>query len=167
MNDTKLKVNEAIIAEINPLQLTKSSAEGHAEILTELVKEGVVNPLDMATRLRYIMDVCKQTLDNIQDNCVTEADGYDKNEKIVFNNAKVQVAETGVKYNYEATGDPIWKEASTQEKLYAEERKKREEFLRTISKPMAIADESTGGEMVTINPPRKTGSRSVKITFEQ
>lgn len=167
MNDTKVNVSEAIISEIKPLQLSKASAEGHAEALAELVKSGEVNPLDMATRLRYIMNVCDQALKQIQPECVAEADTYDKKENILFNNAKIQAKETGVKYNYESTGDPVWKEASTQETLYAAERKKREDFLKTITAPMSIADESTGGEMVTIHPARKTSTRSVQITFEQ
>lgn len=167
MNETKVNVNEAIISEIKPLHLSKASAEGHAEVLAELVKSGDVKALDMATRLRYIMNVCEQTIKQIQPECVAEAEGYNKIQKIIVNNAKVEAAETGVKYDYESTGDPVWKEASTQEKLYADERKKREEFLKTVTKPMGIADESTGGEMVTINPPRKTSNRSVKITFEQ
>lgn len=167
MSETQVNVNEAIISEIKPLQLSKASAEGHAEVLAELVKSGEINPLDMATRLRYIVDVCEQAIKQIQPECVSEAEKYDKKEKIVFNNAKVQVAETGVKYDYEGTDDPVWKELNVQEKAFAKDRKKREDFLKTITKPMAVADESTGGEMVTINPPAKTSSRSVKITFEQ
>lgn len=163
---SEVKVNEAIISEIRPLQLSKASAEGHAEVLAELVKSGEVNALDMATRLRYIMDVCEQACKLIQPDCVAEAEKYDKKEKIVFNNAKIQPTETGVKYDYESSGDTEWVESAANEKVYAAQRKAREEFLKKLTKPITIVSEETG-EVKVINPPARTSSRSVKITFEQ
>jgi hypothetical protein len=157
---------EIILQEIQPLSLSKASAEGHAEILADLVKNGEVNPLDMATRLKYIMAVCEQTLSQIQPDCVAAAENYSKDERIIVNNARVQVAETGVKYDYESTGDQEWFHFNRSEKEMAEGRKKRETFLKTLEAELTIADTFTG-EIHTIKPPvKKSSSVAVKITFE-
>lgn len=164
--ETKINTAEVIIQELHSLQLSKASAEGHAEILADLVKNGEVNPLDMATRLKYIMAVCEQTLSQIQSDCVAEAEKFSKQEKIIVNNARVQVAETGVKYDYESTGDQEWKHFNRSEKEMAEGRKKRETFLKSLETELTIADTFTG-EIHTIKPPaKKSSSVAVKITFE-
>lgn len=166
MNETKINVSEAIISEIKPLQLSKASAEGHAEVLAELVKSGEVQALDMATRLRYIMNVCEETLKQIQPECVSEVQSYNKFQKAIINGAKVEAAETGVKYDYESCNDPEWTMANANEQAMAIARKEREKFLKALPAPTTIVIETTG-EVVTINPPEKSGNKSIKITFEQ
>lgn len=166
MSEVKTNISEAIVEQIRPLQLSKASAEGHAEVLADMVRSGDVQALDMATRLRYIMNVCEQTLKQIQPESVAEVQSYNKFEKAIINGAKVEVSETGVKYDYESCNDPEWELASANETAMAIARKEREKFLKALPGPTTIVIESTG-EMVTVNPPSKTSSKSVKITFEQ
>lgn len=160
------KLNEIIITEIRPMQLGRAAAEGHAEVLTDLVKSGDVKPLDMATRLKFIMSVCEQTISQIQDECIREAESYGKGEKIVVNNAVISVSETGVKYDYARTGDSRWKDCSEREKMYAESRKEREKFLKALTDRVTIVEPYSLKEEV-ITPPRKTASLSVKISFQE
>ena len=152
-----------ILNEIHPLQLSKASAEGHAEILSNLVKDGEVAPLDMATRLRYIMNVCEQTLKDISGECVSEAFDWGK-EKIVVNDAHISIAETGTKYDYEGTGDPEWNHLANTISHLAEQKKKRETFLKALTGPEIMKIDN---KEVHISPPRKTSSTSIKISFNE
>jgi len=157
---------DLILREIHPLELTKASAEGHAEILADLVKDGNVNPLDMATRLRFIIAVCENTLGEIKELAVDEAEKFAKGEPIIINQATVTVSDTGTKYDYAGTGDDMWTHFNRMEKEFAKKRKEREEFLKNVFEPLTVKESFTGKEF-TITPPKRTSSRSVKITFEK
>jgi hypothetical protein len=157
------KTNEIILSEIRPMQLGRAAAEGHAEVLTDLVKSGEVNALDMATRLKHIISVCEQTIASIQGDCISDAESYAKGEKIIVNNAIISVAETGVKYDYAGTGDPEWEHLDRTISHLAEQKKKRETFLKALDKAEEM---KVDNRTVRITPPTKTSSRSVKITFQ-
>lgn len=158
------KTNEIIISEIRPMQLGRAAAEGHAEVLTELVKSGEVNALDMLTKLKHIMSVCEQTISGIQDDCIREANTYAKGEKIIVNNAFVTVAETGTNYDYAGTGDMEWQHVYKTINHLTEQKKKRETFLKALDKAEEI---KVDNKTYRITPPLKTSSTSVKVLFNE
>lgn len=150
---------------MQPLELSKSKAEENAYLFSELVKEGHLNALDLSTKLQYIVDVCSEARKMIREDAVQEMGKYDKKETVTVNGTKVEVAETGISYDYSMCGDPQWARLTLDEGLLVKQRKEREKFLRTLTKPMGVCDEYTDGETIVINPPIKTSTTNVKITF--
>lgn len=150
---------------IQPLQLSKSKAEENSYSIYEMVVGGEASALDLSTKLQYISDVCLEARKLIRQHAVQEMDMYDKKEEVSINGAKVEVGETGVKYDYSTCNDKEWADLMNGEEIIANRRKDREKFLRSIKKPMGIANEATEGETMMVNPPVKSSTTNVKITF--
>lgn len=158
-------LTDKIMAQLEPINLTKSSAQDHAIRLCNFVADGHANALDMVTKLSYISDVIERARELLRPHCVDEAMKYGKGESIVANGAKVELAETGVKYDYSKCGDTAWENFNQQIVSAKESMKTREAFLKSLKASMSIADELTGGEMITVHPPQKSSTTNIKITF--
>lgn len=155
----------SIMNELTPVTLTKSSAQDHAIRIANFVADGDMNALDVATKLSYISDVIERARELLRSDCVREAEKYGKGETPTINGAKIELAETGVKYDYSRCGDTAWENFNQQIVSAKESMKSREAFLKSLKSPMSIADELTGGEMITVHPPQKSSTTNIKITF--
>lgn len=76
--------------------------------------------------------------------------------------AKIEVAETGVTYNY--SSNPEWVELKNQEKEIADRRKAIEDVLKHIPAGKILVDESTGQSLVG---PAKTSKTNFKLTLSK
>lgn len=156
-------VSSRIADHVVPIELSKASAEGNAEQIAELVKSGEANALDVSTKLAWIISTCEQARKLIQSDAVDEIEKH--NGKTTVNGAEVIKKETGAKYDYSVCADSEWERCSVEEKSAAEKRKEREKFLKTLTKPLTIANEETG-EMETLNPPIKSSQTNIQISFQ-
>lgn len=148
---------------VKPLQLTKAASEGMAEIIAGIVKDGNASALDVSTRLQWMASVIEQARKLIQEDAVREIELH--SGKATINGAEVIKKETGVKYDYSKCGHVEWEMYDAKESNAKESKKEIEKMLKTISKPITIAVEETG-EMVTVNPPIKSSSTNIQITFK-
>lgn len=79
--------------------------------------------------------------------------------------AKIELAETGTKYDYSKTDDFILPDLQKQSDELAEKIKARQGFLKAIPvEGMELLNESSG-EMVRVYPPSKTSTSSYKVTL--
>lgn len=95
-------------------------------------------------------------------------DEISKNGKqLETNSAKLELSETGVKYDYDNCGDVIFEQLSQQLESIEADLKDRKEFLKTVPvSGLPILNEQTG-ELTTIYPPSKTSSSTYKITLKK
>lgn len=78
---------------------------------------------------------------------------------------KIELAETGTKYDYSKTDDFILPDLQKQADELAEKIKARQDFLKAIPvEGMELLNESSG-EMVRVYPPSKTSTSSYKVTL--
>jgi hypothetical protein len=84
---------------------------------------------------------------------------YEKEKTIEINGAKLSQFETGVKYHYEDSGDPVWNDLVKKIAELDEKRKEREKFLQNIPYDAGIVDSETG---VFLTRPPKTSKTKVK-----
>lgn len=147
---------------IRPTHLTKAAAEGSAEQIADIVKEGHANALDVSTKIAWMVGVLETARKMIQDDAVREIEKH--NDKATINGAEVVKAETGTRYDYSGCGDPEWKALESLATSTAEARKAREKFLRSMTKPENIVTDD--GEAVTVNPPQRTSQTNIKISFQ-
>lgn len=148
---------------VKPTHLTKAASEGSAEMIAALVRDGDANPLDVSTKLQWMISVLENARKLIQDDCVREIEKH--NGKASINGAEVIKKETGTKYDYSGCGDLEWDRHDSAMKGEAELKKEREAFLKTLTKPLTIADEVTG-EIITLNPPIKSSTTNIQVTFK-
>lgn len=83
-------------------------------------------------------------------------------EYITSRGVKFELAETGTKYDF--SGDPVWSSIVEKIKPLDEDKKKREAFLKSLTKTLIETDPETG-ETFEVQPPIKTSTSSFKVTL--
>ena len=146
---------------LNPTN--KQEAESFASRLTLSVQEGQINPLELHVKLNAMKKAIEDVQRNTRDFVMSEANKYHERSFDAFT-AKIEKAETGVKYDYSVCCDPEWQLALQHEEEFAEQRKQREAFLKTLKAPMNVVLED--GECITINPPVKSSTSFIKVTLK-
>lgn len=141
----------------------KSHVNALIESLTFNVSEGITNPLEFRVKAKMLIEALEQSIKLTNDDAMTEHMKHGKRAEMF--GAVVDSVETGVRYNYDETGDRVWQQLDELVKEYTEKKKNREMFLRSLNQPMHFVDDITG-EMYTINPPIKTSSTTLKITMK-
>jgi hypothetical protein len=88
-------------------------------------------------------------------------------KQIETQSAKLELAETGVKYNFDNCGDHIYEQLEQQLQSVEADLKDRKEFLKTVPlSGLSIINEQTG-EVSTIYPPSKQSTSTYKITLKK
>lgn len=92
-------------------------------------------------------------------------DEVSKNGKDITNasGAKIELAETGVKYDYSKCGDDILISLEKQLELIEIDIDQRKQFLKTL--PLSGIEIVNEDEVTKVYPPSKTSSSSYKITL--
>jgi hypothetical protein len=146
---TLTKTAQTELAEQVALQIIEQPAQGYikAKQMIETLDQAIKNPL-----------VVKAVRD--------EAELYAKEGGLRLYGHKIEPIEAGTKYNYAECNDPIYKRLLEKKAIIEAEVKAREKFLQAVPyKGMSINDEETGEADITIFPPVKTSTSTVKITF--
>lgn len=131
--------------------------------LINAVREGSIDPLELVVFLRGMESVSETVRKEIRDNIQNALDKFSE-KSIEMYGARLEKAEVGVRYRYETSGDMEWERLDAEIKSLTARREAREKFLRTLDGPINVVDEeNTGGEVITIRPPLKTGSPGVKV----
>lgn len=78
---------------------------------------------------------------------------------------KIELAETGIDYDYSNCGDPVIAELLSQQEELKIKIKERQDFLKTV--PISGLDTVLdGGEVVKLYPPSKKSTSSFKVTIK-
>lgn len=145
--------------------LTKSGQRDLCEKILQQVENGEINPLYAAAVLKGMIESLTNALKDPRmfDGVQKEGEKFGK-EKIICQGATFSICETGVKYDFDACGDPIYNELAKQKAELDEKLKERTAFLKTIKQSMTVVDDNTG-EVASIYAPIKSSTTSFKITF--
>lgn len=146
---------------------TKSEQMNLAETFIRRMEEGEVSPVEAVVQMKSLAEAIGLFLkdERVKNAVLAECEKYGKGERPSFRGATVQVKETGVKYDFMACGDPVYTDLATREAEIADERKAREKFLRTLTKPKTELDEETG-EVYNLLPPVRQSTTTFAITFK-
>ena len=157
-------MKEIGLALFNSMDVTRQSIGETVAVILKAVDEGAVNALEARIRLKAIEEVVSTASSSIAKYVRDEAEKHGA-KSFDYMGAKVELAETGVNYNYDVCGDQEWEELQASLKQLKADIKAREEFLKSLKKPITVANEETG-EIITINPPVKTSTSGVKISIK-
>lgn len=152
---------------VSLFQTTKQERQNFAIELAEKLHSGELDALTLHLQVKCMEDVVKQVTSNsIYKKAITDAaEGYGQ-KSFDFYNAKFEIKETGVKYDYTQCNDPVLADLNSRIDSLSEELKKRESFLKTVpQKGMIITDDETG-ETFTVYPPAKSSTTSVAVTLK-
>jgi hypothetical protein len=155
---------------VQSVGLTRQSIKDFATSIIEEVEQGRINPLD----LKLYIKALETAITFIQkgDQVTEGIDSYAREEAekhgqkcFDFKGVKVELAETGTKYQFDNCGDTVWEFLNKEMEALKKRITERETFLKSIKGEETIADRYTG-EMITVHPPVKTSTSSIKVTFK-
>jgi len=149
------------------LQLFETSKQERQAFVSDLIAKvdnGLTDPLKVHLQLKCLEDIVKQMTSNVvfKDILLNEASKMGKSFE--YQNARFDIKEVGVKYDYSRTGDPIILELLEKQEELDKKVKARQEFLKTIqSEGQEIL---IGDEVIRVFPPSKSSTTSVSVTLK-
>lgn len=152
-----------MLVPINQITPSKVSLEGYVTDIVQHVEKGEGNPIEISAKLDFMMKICDSAKKEIKPAVIRELEKA-KERKDYFG-YKVEVKETGTKYDYRNCGDSKWYDLQEQLQFIEDKIKDRETFLKAIKEPLMIADEETG-ELFKVIPPVKTSTTSPCFTLQ-
>lgn len=137
--------------------------------LSALVAKQIVEyPADGYIKAKQIIETLEQAIKNpeVVKAVRNEAELYAKEGGLKLYGHRIEPIEAGTKYNYSECNDPVYLRLLEKKALIEAEVKAREKFLQAVPyKGMSINDQETGESDITIYPPIKTSTSTVKLTF--
>lgn len=135
---------ETILTTISSLPSSKKQV---ASFVYELKKEILLskNPLQEFVKLKYIEKTFEEILKDaeIESVVLKEFQLYEAEKVVEVLGAKLNVSEVGTKYDYSASGDPIWNDLDKQIAELTEKKKAREGLLKALPEE-GLVDPATG-----------------------
>ncbi|CAB5217834.1 hypothetical protein UFOVP208_19 [uncultured Caudovirales phage] len=133
--------------------------------VNEILENGnVIDVADTIAKMELMIKELKSNpkyIDYLRD----EVSKYGTNH-ITSSGTKIELAETGTKYDYSQTNDVVYFDLIKQSEVLNEQIKEREKFLKAIPKSGThILTED--GEMIIIYPPSKSSNSSYKTTIQK
>jgi len=154
----ELQLDKELINQILP---TKSNIAKLANEVALDISNGWLEPFDTIARVEGVAQLCAAIKEATKPAIRLELEKYGKEGHTALN-AKFELAETGVKYDYSA--DPIWANLDAEIEVLKAKQKEQETFLKALSKPLNETNLESG-EIIERIPPVKTSTSSYKITL--
>jgi len=142
---------------------TKETRQQFAQVVIDEMKLGIADPIKIHLQVKCMEDFIKQITSHpdYKDLTLDEAAKYGKSFEM--HNAKFEVKEMGVKYDYSNCGDPIYNELSQKMAELEKEIKDRQAFLKAVKPGTEILVED---EVVVLYPPVKTSTTSITVNLK-
>jgi hypothetical protein len=138
---------------------TKSELNDLASILLEVSEGRELDLYIFAKKLEYLSKVIQEVSNEY---ALSEAEKM-KGESIY--NSKIEVKDTGVRYNFSECGYTPYNELVSGKKQIETELKGMETLLKSINKKTTIVDEQSG-EILEVKPPTRTAGTSIVLTIK-
>jgi len=153
---------ETALSTISVLPCNKEQVKIFSRKLKDEILANTTDPLKILVQLKFIEKTIADILkdEELDYYFLKEFMLYDKDEKVIVNGAELRQSETGVKYLYEDSGDPVWFDLDKKLKELTEKKKEREKFLQAIPYDQGVVDPGTG---VFITRPPKTSKTKVIV----
>lgn len=157
-------MNELTLSNLSLFETTKEQRQQFCNNVINVLNEGMADPLKIHLQVKCLEDIIKQLTSNAEykDFLLTEASKYGKTFEQY--NAKFEIKEMGVKYDFTACGDPLMNDLLIQQSELDKAIKERQTFLKGI--PAQGLETIIGDEVITLYPPTKTSTTSITVNLK-
>jgi hypothetical protein len=147
------------IIKFNEIMPTKSNINLVALPIIKSIEDGNFNVLEFQVKARFLIEVLNNALKNTKDDAIKDVQKGTTN----YLGAKLEIIETGTKYEYSTNQD--WQELENQIIYLKKAQKEIEDLIKIATKKeVAIVNPNTGE---TIMPVVKQSETNLKITLEK
>ena len=152
------------LTNLSLFETSKEERQQFAIQVTNNLMEGLADPLKVHLQVKYMEDIIKQLTSNsvYKTMVLTEAQKYGKT--FDQHNAKFEIKEMGVKYDYSNCNDPLYKELEFLLENIETRIKERQLFLKSITQSgqEILVDD----EVVKVYPPSKSSTTTVTVNLK-
>lgn len=153
----------ATTTDLSLFETTKAERQDFAQSVVNNLKEGLSDPLKVHLQVKCMEDLIKQITSHpdYKDLTLDEAAKYGKSFE--HYNAKFEVKEMGVKYDYSNCGDPIYNRLAEELAELEKKVKDRQAFLKAVQPGTELLIED---EVIVLYPPIKTSTTSITVNLK-
>lgn len=153
----------ATVTDLSLFETTKSERQDFAQSIVNGLKEGLSDPLKVHLQVKCMEDLIKQITSHpdYKDLTLDEAVKYGKSFE--HYNAKFEIKEMGVKYDYSNCGDPIYNQLANELAELEKKVKDRQTFLKAVQPGTELLIED---EVIILYPPVKTSTTSITVNLK-
>lgn len=153
----------ATVTDLSLFETTKAERYAFAQVVVNNLKDGLSDPLKVHLQVKCIEDLIKQITSHpdYKDLTLDEASKYGKSFEM--HNAKFEVKEMGVKYDYSNCGDPIYNRLAEELAELEKKVKDRQAFLKAVQPGTELLIED---EVIVLYPPVKTSTTSITVNLK-
>jgi len=146
--------------------VSKANREELAIQIVEAMDAGDLNPLDIHYQVKAMEDFIKVLTGNTRYKDYVLTEGMKHGKSFEFNGSKMEIKETGVKYDYSNCGDQEWSALEVEINRRKELQKEREKYLKSVpAEGVEIVSNETG-EVIKVYPPSKSSTTSIAVTLK-
>lgn len=148
-------------------ETTKEQRLSFVLSVVDQLQSGNADPLKVHLHVKMMEETVKLLNANtLYKSAVLEAAEKYGEKSFQVNNAKVEIKEVGVKYDFSKCEDILLNKLYVDQERVDAEIKKRETMLKSVDgKGMIVVDQESG-ETFTVYPPAKSSTTSVAITLK-
>lgn len=153
----------ATVTDLSLFETTKAERQDFAQSVVNGLKEGLSDPLKVHLQVKCMEDLIKQITSHpdYKDLTLDEAAKYGKSFE--HYNAKFEIKEMGVKYDYSNCGDPIYNQLANELAELEKKVKDRQAFLKVVQPGTELLIED---EVIILYPPVKTSTTSITVNLK-
>ena len=143
----------------------KAQRQSFVGQIVQSCKEGEVNALNIHLQIKCMEDMISTIKEDAEYKklILEEAEKYGKSFE--YKNAKIEIKETGTKYNWSVCNDPSYVNILLKADEVDKEKKEREKFLKAIPEK-GFETLTEEGEILTIYRPTKSSTTSIAVTLK-
>lgn len=157
-------MNITTYTDLTLLLTSKGERQEFAQVVVNNAKEGLINPLKLHLQVKCLEDLIKQITSNPDYKELTLDEAYKYGKTFEQYNAKFEIKEMGVKYDYGACNDPIMNDLLGQQAELEELIKERQKFLKAI--PTKGLETLIEDEVITLYPPAKSSTTTISVNLK-
>ena len=146
--------------------VSKANREELAIQIVEAIDAGDLNPLDIHYQVKAMEDFIKMLTVNSRYKDAVLTEGMKHGKSFQFNGSKMEIKETGVKYDYSKCGDPNWQILENQITELKDKQKAVEAHLKVLPAEGLQVVNADSGEVIQMYPPVKTSTTSIAVTLK-
>ena len=150
--------------DLSLFETTKAERQDFAQSVIKSIKDGLSNPLKVHYQVKCMEDVIKNITGDAEYKSMTLDEAAKYGKSFEHFNARFEVKEMGVKYDYSVCNDPVYNKLKAQLTVLEDEIKAREKYLKAI--PTSGIETLFEDEVVTLYPPAKSSTTSITVNLK-
>jgi hypothetical protein len=151
------------------IKFNHTTKEERTQVVHDIFQEllhGRINPMELHIRMKCLEEVVKQLTSMPAYKAIVLEDAEKHGKSFQYHNAKVDIREVGVKYDYSGCGSGSLANLYEQQERLSAAIKEHETYHKALPlSGVKVVFEATG-EVETHYPPAKTSTTSVAVTLK-